>query len=87
MGLNKMLERGRIRPVMYEMYKGLERLQKALEGLASSTAEIVSRKVWGKAGIEMNAQRTARITRVHGSGSGIPYELIAAVIAHAKGPG
>jgi NADPH-dependent curcumin reductase CurA len=45
-----MLESGKIKPVVYSTYSGLESVPKALDDLAS-------RKVWGKAVVEIHAAR------------------------------
>ena len=43
-----MLESGKIRPVIYGTYTGLESVPKALE-------ELAARKVWGKAVVEIQS--------------------------------
>ncbi|OCT53814.1 Quinone oxidoreductase-like protein 2 like protein [Cladophialophora carrionii] len=48
--LNEMLASGKIKPVVYATYRGLESVPQALDDLAS-------RKVWGKAVIEIQAPR------------------------------
>ncbi|KIW15325.1 hypothetical protein PV08_05370 [Exophiala spinifera] len=45
-GLDAMLESGRVKPVIYRTYHGLESVPRALDDLAS-------RKVWGKAVVEI----------------------------------
>lgn len=47
-----MLESGKIKPVIYNTFAGLESVPKAMEGL-------VSRNVWGKAIVEI--QKTAKL--------------------------
>ncbi len=45
-GLNKLLESGKIRPVIYGTYSGLESVPRAMD-------DLVARKVWGKAVVEI----------------------------------
>ncbi len=47
-GLNKMLATGKIKPVIYGTYRGLESVPRAMDDLAA-------RKVWGKAVVEIQS--------------------------------
>ncbi|KIX06202.1 uncharacterized protein Z518_04176 [Rhinocladiella mackenziei CBS 650.93] len=51
-GLNEMLETGKIKPVIYHTYSGLESVPGAMDVL-------VSRKVWGKAVVEIRPQASS----------------------------
>ncbi|KAJ9607430.1 hypothetical protein H2200_008503 [Cladophialophora chaetospira] len=53
-GVKEMLESGKIKPIVYGTYAGLESVPKALDDLAS-------RKVWGKAVIEIQKPNKAKL--------------------------
>ncbi|KAK5241027.1 hypothetical protein LTR40_013447 [Exophiala xenobiotica] len=55
MGLTEMLESGKIKPVIYGTYTGLESVPRALEDLAA-------RKVWGKAVVEIQSPPAPKVS-------------------------